>query len=89
MDDWRVVEIDGAYARWVRSFRPTPEVETDMLVWYEQRRAEGPPFVIDTTTNGHRVAAGPNGERIEHVVVPTPLGEEPPYGTIVIFDIAD
>jgi len=81
--DW-VVSDEGAYEDWVRREGPSLEVELDMLAWYEDRRTYGPPALIDHSVNGIPVAQGPNGERIEHVVIPFPLGTEPPYATIAI-----
>ncbi len=82
--NWLVVVTD-AYAAWLEVSEPSPADERAMIGWLVDLERKGPPSMVGVAANGLREAEGPNGERIEHDVIATPLNlPTPPFGIIAI-----
>jgi hypothetical protein len=64
------------------------EAIRDMLWWLQSLEHDGyPPIVGYGYGDGMPMAEGPNSELVEHLPLPLPLDEGPPYGAIIILKI--
>ncbi len=83
---WWVDSAD-AFRRWTFNDRPRPGEKAAMAVRLRRWETDGPPPITGYSKRGLRETTAPNGEVVEHDVLPLPESFRPFEGVIAIKEI--